>query len=31
MKPNQLWSLLGTVAALVAGAFALGGKLIGGY
>ncbi|WP_394808165.1 hypothetical protein [Nitrosomonas sp.] len=30
MKPSQLWSLLGTVAVLVAGAFALGGKLFGG-
>ena len=30
MKPSQLWSLLGTVAALVTGAFALGGKLFGG-
>jgi hypothetical protein len=30
MKPSQLWSLLGTIAALVAGAFALGGKLFGG-
>lgn len=30
MKPGQLWSLLGTVAALVAGAFAVGGKLFGG-
>ena len=30
MKPSQLWSLLGMVAALVAGAFALGGKLFGG-
>jgi hypothetical protein len=30
MKPTQLWSLLGTIAALVAGAFALGGKLFGG-
>ncbi|AOW12148.1 hypothetical protein LPB72_14335 [Hydrogenophaga crassostreae] len=30
MKPAQLWSLLGTAAALLAGAFALGGKLFGG-
>lgn len=29
MKPNQLWSFLGAIAALVAGAFALG-KLLGG-
>jgi hypothetical protein len=29
MKPSQLWSLLGTVTALIAGAFALGGKLFG--
>jgi hypothetical protein len=28
MRPSQLWSLLGTLAALVAGAFALGAKLI---
>ena len=27
MKPSQLWSLLGAIAALVAGAFAIGGKL----
>jgi len=26
MKPSQLWSLLGAIAALVAGAFALGAK-----
>ena len=30
MKPSQLWSLLATIAALVAAAFALGGKLFGG-
>jgi hypothetical protein len=30
MKPTQLWSLIGTIAAVVAGAFALGGKLFGG-
>ncbi|MBC7983296.1 MAG: hypothetical protein H7Y02_05505 [Candidatus Obscuribacterales bacterium] len=29
MKPGQLWSLLGTLAAVVGGAFALGGKLFG--
>jgi hypothetical protein len=29
LKPAQLWSILVAVAALVAGAFALGGKLIG--
>ncbi len=29
LKPTQLWSLLVTLAALVAGAFALGGKLFG--
>jgi hypothetical protein len=29
LKPTQLWSLLGTLAALVGGAFALGGKLFG--
>ena len=27
MKPSQLWSLLGAIAALIAGAFAIGGKL----
>ena len=30
LKPVQLWSVLVAVAALVAGAFALGGKLFGG-
>ncbi len=30
MKPSQLWALIGTIAALVAGAFALGGRLLGG-
>ena len=30
LKPVQLWSILSGLAALVAGAFALGGKLIGG-
>lgn len=30
LKPAQLWSVLSAVAALVAGAFALGGKLLGG-
>jgi hypothetical protein len=30
LKPVQLWSVLGALAALVAGAFALGGKLFGG-
>lgn len=29
LKPVQLWSVLGTLAAIVAGAFALGGKLFG--
>ena len=29
LKPNQLWSLLGALAALVAGAFALGSRLFG--
>lgn len=29
LRPVQLWSVLGALAALVAGAFALGGKLIG--
>ncbi|HSV61114.1 MAG TPA: hypothetical protein VLJ19_19665 [Variovorax sp.] len=29
MKPAQLWSLLASLAALLAGAFALGGKLFG--
>ncbi|MDF0645033.1 MAG: hypothetical protein P0111_13465 [Nitrospira sp.] len=29
LKPVQLWSVLGALAALVAGAFALGGKLFG--
>ena len=29
LQPAQLWSLLGALAALVAGAFALGGKLFG--
>jgi hypothetical protein len=29
LKPAQLWGLLVTLAALVAGAFALGGKLFG--
>jgi len=29
LKPAQLWSLLGALAVLVAGAFALGGKLFG--
>jgi hypothetical protein len=30
LKPVQLWSVLVALAALVAGAFALGGKLVGG-
>ena len=30
LKPTQLWSVLVALAALVAGAFALGGKLFGG-
>jgi hypothetical protein len=30
LKPGQLWSLLGALAALVAGAFAMGSKLFGG-
>ena len=30
LKPTQLWSLLGALAILVAGAFALGSKLFGG-
>jgi hypothetical protein len=30
LKPNQLWSLLAALAALISGAFALGGKLAGG-
>lgn len=30
LKPVQLWSLLVALTALVAGAFALGGKLVGG-
>lgn len=30
LKPAQLWSILSGLAALMAGAFALGGKLIGG-
>jgi hypothetical protein len=30
MKPTQLWSVLVALAALVAGAFALGAKLLGG-
>jgi hypothetical protein len=30
LKPTQLWSVLGALAVLVAGAFALGGKLFGG-
>ena len=29
LKPAQLWSLLGALAALLSGAFALGGKLFG--
>lgn len=29
LKPTQLWSVLGALAVLIAGAFALGGKLIG--
>jgi len=29
LKPAQLWSVLGAIAALVAGAFALGAKLFG--
>ncbi|NVO15431.1 MAG: hypothetical protein HXX10_15485 [Rhodoplanes sp.] len=29
MKPSQLWSLLGALAVLIAGAFALGSKLFG--
>jgi hypothetical protein len=29
LKPTQLWSALGSLAVLVAGAFALGGKLFG--
>jgi hypothetical protein len=31
LKPSQLWSVLVALAALVAGAFALGAKLIGGH
>jgi hypothetical protein len=30
LKPTQLWSVLGSLAMLVASAFALGGKLFGG-
>lgn len=30
LKPTQLWSVLGAVGALAAGAFALGGRLFGG-
>lgn len=30
LKPTQLWSVLGALAVLVAGAFALGGKLFSG-
>lgn len=30
LKPTQLWSVLGALAVLIAGAFALGGKLFGG-
>lgn len=30
LKPNQLWSVLGALAVLIAGAFALGGKLFSG-
>jgi hypothetical protein len=30
MKPSQLWSLLGTLAALLAGAFALCARFVGG-
>jgi hypothetical protein len=30
LKPVQLWSVLVALAAIVAGAFALGGKLFGG-
>lgn len=30
MRPTQLWSLLGAIFALVAGAFALGGRIISG-
>ena len=30
MKPGQLWTLLGVIAASLSGAFALGSKLIGG-
>ncbi len=30
LKPTQLWSVLASLAVLVAGAFALGGKLFGG-
>ena len=30
LKPGQLWTLLGALATLVAGAFALGGRLFGG-
>lgn len=29
LKPTQLWSVLGALGALIAGAFALGGKLFG--
>ena len=29
LKPTQLWSVLGALAVLIAGAFALGGKLFG--
>ena len=28
MKPSQLWSLIGAIAALIAGAFAFGGKFL---
>jgi len=30
LKPAQLWSVLGALAILIGGAFALGGKLLGG-
>ena len=30
LKPTQLWSVLGALTVLIAGAFALGGKLFGG-
>jgi len=29
LRPSQLWALMGTLIAVIAGAFALGAKLIG--